>query len=188
MKAFTVTIIIHQDGRGFLLETSQRLPCRREQVFEFFADAGNLERITPPTLRFHILTPQPIVMRQGALIDYGLQIRGVPAGWRSVISVWDPPRRFVDEQLRGPYRWWRHEHLFTDEGDETVVLDRVEYGVPGGRLVNRLFVAAELRNIFEFRRRKLQELLNSPNGAESGSGRAPNSRPVVLSRDGEPDG
>jgi ligand-binding SRPBCC domain-containing protein len=181
-------MIIHQNGRGFLLESSQRLPGRREQVFEFFADAGNLERITPPTLRFHILTPRPIEMRQGTLIDYGLQIRGVPAAWRSVISVWDPPRCFVDEQLRGPYRWWRHEHLFTDEGDETLILDRVEYGVPGGRLVNRLFVAAELRNIFEFRRRKLQELLNSSNGAESGSGRAPNSRPIALSsRDGEAD-
>jgi ligand-binding SRPBCC domain-containing protein len=111
-------------------------------------------------------------MRQGAIIDYGLQIRGVPAGWRSVISVWDPPRRFVDEQLRGPYRWWTHEHLFIDQGDETLILDRVEYGVPGGQVVNRLFIAAELKKIFAFRRRKLLELLGSSHGAVSDLDRA----------------
>ncbi|MHC4420562.1 MAG: SRPBCC family protein [Planctomycetota bacterium] len=160
-----MTVSICQIDKGFLLEASLWLPGRREQVFEFFADAQNLERITPPSLRFRILTPQPIEMRQGALIDYELQVRGVPAGWRSVISVWEPPGRFVDEQLRGPYRWWRHEHLFIDEGNETLILDRVKYGVPGGRVINRLFVAAELMRIFEFRRRKLQELLGSTNGA-----------------------
>jgi ligand-binding SRPBCC domain-containing protein len=162
-----MTVSIRQHDKGFLLEASQRLPYRREEVFPFFADAGNLERITPPSLRFRILTAQPIEMRQGALIDYELLIRGVPAGWRSLISVWEPPARFVDEQLRGPYRWWRHEHLFIDEGDETLVLDRVRYGVPGGWLVNRLFVATELMKIFEFRQRALGELLVSSNGAES---------------------
>jgi ligand-binding SRPBCC domain-containing protein len=183
-----MTVSICQVDKGFLLEASVRLPGRREEVFEFFANAGNLERLTPPSLRFRILTPRPIEMRQGALIDYELQIRGVPAGWRSVISVWDPPRTFVDEQLRGPYRWWRHEHLFIDEGDETLILDRVKYGVPGGRLVNRLFVAGELMNIFKFRRRKLQELLNTSNGAESGSGRTSKSHPTTpSSRDGRAD-
>lgn len=183
-----MTVSISQTEKGFLLEASLWLPGRREQIFGFFADAGNLERITPPSLRFRILTPQPIAMRQGALIDYELQIRGVPTGWRSVISAWDPPGRFVDEQLRGPYRWWRHEHLFIDEGRETLILDRVNYGVPGGRLVNRLFVAAELMRIFEFRRRKLQELLNSSNGAESGLGRVSNSGAIgPSSRDGRAD-
>jgi ligand-binding SRPBCC domain-containing protein len=100
-------------------------------------------------------------------------------GWRSVISVWDPPRRFVDEQLKGPYRWWRHEHLFIDQGDETLILDRVEYGVPGGRLVNRLFVVAELRGVFEFRRKKLRELLKSSNGTESDSDRVTKSAPIA---------
>lgn len=165
-----MAVTIHTARRGFLLRCELRLPGRRSDVFPFFADAENLERITPPSLRFRILTPAPIEMRPGALIDYALRIRGVPTTWRSVISGWDPPRRFVDEQLRGPYRWWRHEHLFFAAGEDTLILDRVEYDVPGGRVINRLFVAAELRRIFAFRQRKLQELLRP---AGNGYGRGP---------------
>jgi ligand-binding SRPBCC domain-containing protein len=156
-----MTVSITRRRSGYLLRTALRLPLPRSEVFSFFSDAANLEAITPPSLRFRILTPLPIAMEPGAQIDYRLRIRGLPVRWRSEIPVWEPPVRFVDKQRRGPYRWWRHEHLFYAQGDETLVLDRVRYGVRGGCAVNRIFVAPELAQIFAFRRQKLVELLTS---------------------------
>lgn len=127
-----------------------------EVVFGFFADAGNLEAITPPWLRFEILTPRPIAMRAGALIDYRLRVRGVPLRWRTEITAWEPPHFFVDEQLRGPYRLWVHEHRFRAVRGGTAVLDHVRYRVPGGRLVSWLFVRRDVERIFAFRRQLLQ--------------------------------
>jgi ligand-binding SRPBCC domain-containing protein len=94
----------------FTLETRLFLPRPLEIVFPFFADAGNLEILTPPWLRFEIVTPRPIAMRAGALIEYRLRLHGVPLRWQSEITAWEPPHRFVDEQRRGPYRAWIHEH------------------------------------------------------------------------------
>lgn len=143
------------------LRTRVRLSRPRPEVFAFFADAGNLEAITPPWLHFHIETPRPIDMRQGALIDYRLRIRGVPIRWKTEITAWDPPHRFVDEQLSGPYRLWIHEHVFEEDGDGTIVEDHVRYAVPFGplgSLANRLLVARDLRAIFGYREARLREV------------------------------
>jgi len=134
------------------------LPRPIVDVFPFFADARNLQEITPPWLRFSVLTPGEIPMRVGALIDYKLRVHGASLGWRSEITVWEPPRRFVDEQRRGPYRLWVHEHSFVERNGGTLVTDDVRYAVPGGALVNKLFVARDVERIFEFRKTRLEEL------------------------------
>lgn len=142
----------------FTLEAEQWLPAPRHRVFAFFADAANLESITPPWLNFGILTPLPIAMHAGTLIDYRLRMRGLPMRWRTLISAWEPPVRFVDEQLRGPYRQWIHTHTFEEQAGGTLCRDRVEYAVPGGALINRLFVRREVEAIFAYRRRALQRI------------------------------
>ncbi len=152
-----MTITISRKSPGYLLEAVQNLAGSRDEVFAFFADAENLEHLTPHTLRFRILTPVPIEMRAGALIDYRLRIRGVPVRWQSEITAWEPPYRFVDEQRRGPYRWWQHEHRFTDDNGATRVEDRVYYGVPGGALVHGLLVSREVQRIFRYRHDRLVE-------------------------------
>ncbi len=136
---------------AFQLLTESCIPRPIGQVFAFFSDARNLERITPPWLSFRVLTPEPVEMRCGTLIDYRLRIRGLPVRWQSEITAWDPPHRFVDEQRRGPYRYWRHEHVFESRGDGTLVRDCVTYRVPLGWIVNRLLVAPDLRRVFEYR-------------------------------------
>jgi ligand-binding SRPBCC domain-containing protein len=140
------------------LETRIILNADLEEVFAFFSDAGNLETLTPAFLHFRIVTPKPIKMQAGTLIDYRLKVHGIPIGWRSEITAWDPPNRFIDEQLRGPYRCWIHEHLFEKQGQSTVVTDRVSYDHFGGRLINRFLVAPDLNRIFKFREEKLREL------------------------------
>jgi len=146
---------------GFELRCEQWFPQPLERVFAFFAEARNLEAITPPWLGFEVLTPAPIEMRPGALIDYRLRLHGVRLGWRTEISVWQPPHRFVDEQRRGPYREWVHEHTFAGQDDGTLVGDHVRYRVPGGRLVHELFVRREVERIFDFRRERLAQLLGA---------------------------
>lgn len=138
-----------------VLERTQHLPRPRDEVFAFFADAHNLERITPPSLRFRILTPDPIELGPGALIEYRLSLFGVPFGWRTIIEAYEPGRRFVDVQLAGPYRRWRHVHEFEDARGGTLMRDRVEYELPLGplgRLAHALLVRRQLRAIFDFRR------------------------------------
>lgn len=133
------------------------LPRPRAEVFAFFADAANLEAITPEWLHFHILTPPPIEMREGALIDYRLRVRGLPMRWRTLISAWEPPVRFVDEQLRGPYRTWVHEHTFEERDGGTLVCDRVRYAAPFDWLVHRWLVRPDVERIFDYRTRVLRE-------------------------------
>jgi len=127
------------------------LPAPREQVFPFFADAHNLEEITPPWLEFQILTSGPIRMQAGARIDYRLCVRGFPLRWQTEITRWEPCIRFVDEQRRGPYRRWVHTHTFTELDGGTLCHDHVEYAVPGGGLVNRLIVRRDITRIFAYR-------------------------------------
>ena len=144
------------------IHSTVRLAAPLESVFAFFADAANLELLTPGWLHFRILSPLPLAMAAGTRIDYRLRLRGVRIRWQSEITAWEPPYRFVDEQRKGPYRVWIHEHRFAVESREgraplVVASDRVEYAVPGGRLVNRLFVARDLRRIFAYRGDRLRE-------------------------------
>jgi ligand-binding SRPBCC domain-containing protein len=133
------------------------LPRSVDEVFAFFSDAYNLQAITPDWLNFEILTPRPIAMHAGALIDYKLRVRGIPLKWRTKITQWQPPHRFVDEQIRGPYRQWIHEHRFEPKDGGTLCKDHVRYAVLGGELVNRLFVRRDVEGIFDYRKAKLVE-------------------------------
>jgi len=142
----------------FTLTSEQWLPRPVSEVFPFFADAGNLDALTPPWLRFEILTPSPIEMKVGALIDYRLRLRGLPVRWQSEITAWQPPHRFVDEQRRGPYRVWHHEHTFQVQDGGTLVGDHVRYAVFGGAVIERLFVRRDIAKIFAYRQQKLAEM------------------------------
>lgn len=147
------TVELHRPLRRTTFELATRawLPRPVDEVFGFFGDAHNLDAITPPWLHFRILTPRPIPMHAGTLIDYRIRLRGVPMRWRTRISLWEPGRRFVDEQVRGPYREWIHTHGFDTLDGGTLMYDTVRYRVPGGTLVNNLFVAREVARIFAFR-------------------------------------
>jgi ligand-binding SRPBCC domain-containing protein len=147
------------------LRREQRLPRPIDEVFAFFGDARNLEAITPPLLRFRVMDAgaDAIAMGPGALIRYRLRVRRVPVGWLTVIREWDPPRRFVDEQLRGPYELWHHTHSFEplDDGG-TLMRDEVRYALPLGvlgELARRLFVGRDVEAIFDYRAKRILELL-----------------------------
>ncbi|MFN0134036.1 MAG: SRPBCC family protein [Phycisphaerales bacterium] len=154
------------------------LPRPIEDVFDFFADAANLQALTPPWLNFTITTPTPIDMREGTLIDYRLRVRGLPIRWRSRIVRWQPPFKFVDEQIKGPYRLWWHEHEFRSvplygdglaaqhpaprsDGNNgakrlgTLAIDRVRYAVPMDWLTHSLLVRPDVERIFEYRKQEL---------------------------------
>lgn len=133
------------------------VPHPREEVFQFFSRAENLEALTPPWLHFSILSP-PAEMKVGTRIRYRLRLHGIPLRWESEITAWEPPLRFVDEQRSGPYRLWMHEHRFLEHERGTRILDSVQYAVIGGKLINRIFVAPDLNRVFEFRRRKIAEM------------------------------
>jgi ligand-binding SRPBCC domain-containing protein len=148
--------------RVHVLERRQRLPIAVERAFAFYADARNLEAITPPWLGFRVDAAPP-ELRAGALIDYRLRLHGVPLRWRTRIAVWEPPHRFVDVQLRGPYELWEHTHTFAAAGPGAVEIgDRVRYRIPLGalgELAHRLFVRRDLQRIFDYRRAAVAERL-----------------------------
>ncbi len=139
-----------------VLQSRQWVPAPLDAVFDFFSRAENLEALTPALLQFHIVTPQPIPMGDGTVIDYRLRVHGLPIAWRSRIDAWRPPHQFSDTQLKGPYRKWVHLHQFEAHEGGTLIRDHIRYRVPGGALVHRLFVQPDLRKIFAFRQEKIR--------------------------------
>ena len=130
-------------------------------VFDFFANAQNLDLITPPWLHFSITTLPPIKIRVGATIDYRLRLRTIPIKWRSEIAKWEPPNLFVDVHRKGPYRLWIHTHQFIEKDGGTLARDELNYAVWGDRLTNSLFVARGIHKIFQHRSEKLRGILKT---------------------------
>jgi ligand-binding SRPBCC domain-containing protein len=155
-------LTIAREGRNWRLNATIDLAAPLETVFDFFSHARNLERLTPPFLNFHVLTPEPIDMHAGTLIDYKIIIRGIPVRWRTEITRFDPPTIFTDRQLRGPYTLWDHTHTFEALSPTvTRACDIVLYRPKGwvmAPIINRLVVQNDVRKIFAFRRAQMAEL------------------------------
>ena len=137
------------------------VPASLPETFAFFADAANLQRITPPWLRFSIATPMPVRMRFGLEIAYRINLYGLPLPWRSRIDVYEPGVRFVDRQIVGPYRWWWHEHRFEAVREGTRVVDRVDYA-PRAPWLSGALVRRDLDRIFDYRQEALRRIFSSP--------------------------
>lgn len=140
------------------LERTQTLERPIREVFPFFSDPANLGELTPPWVHFQILACSTPDVRAGTLLDYKIRLHGIPLRWRSAITLWEPPHRFVDEQVKGPYRSWLHEHRFEDLGERTRVIDSVSYSVLGGRPVESILARTSLRAIFDYRRQRMAEI------------------------------
>lgn len=144
------------------LERTQIIPRPRDEVYAFFSRPENLEQITPPFLRFKILTPRPVPMHEGALIDYELRLFGMPIEWQAQIERYEPKDRFVDVQRKGPYAHWYHLHEFSDAPGGTEMRDVVDYALPFGpigKTVETAFVRRTLNRIFDFRYEAIAGLL-----------------------------
>lgn len=155
-------------AKRYHLERVQLVPAPRLAVFEFFSRAQNLELLTPPFLNFQILTPPPIEMRPGALIEYRIGLAGVPMKWLTEIQEWVPTERFVDAQLRGPYRYWHHTHEFRDTEGGTQMRDCVDYELPLGplgTLAHALMVERLLKKIFDYRVEAVERAFPAPKGS-----------------------
>jgi hypothetical protein len=149
-------------------ESTQDVPKPLDEVFAFFSRPENLQEITPDSLDFQFLTPSPIAMKEGAIIDYALKIKGVPVQWRSIISCYDPPHKFVDEQLKGPYAFWHHTHAFEPIEGGTRISDTVRYVLPFGPLgdvVHSLMVRRDVEEIFKHRHKVIAERFGSMTAA-----------------------
>ena len=141
---------------GYHLRSELVVEAPIEEVFEFFSSAENLEAITPPWLNFRIITPMPVAMHSGTLLDYKIRLHMIPIQWRTEITDWQPPYKFADQQLKGPYKRWYHEHTFEDVGNGlTLVKDHVQYIPRGGSLLHRLMVKPDLKRIFAYRQQQL---------------------------------
>lgn len=155
----------------YTFEQEQWIQKPLSEVFAFFGNAENLERITPPWLNFKIISPSPVQMGSGVHITYQLKLHGFPLKWVTEITEWNPPFQFVDVQLRGPYRIWRHTHTFRSDGAGTRMTDHVLYQLPFGwlgRAAHSLAVRADVHSIFAFRSRAIREFFESPEGRAQG--------------------
>ena len=150
-----------------VLQREQWIPRSVEELWPFFRDPSNLEAITPTFLKFRVVRSTTAEVEHGSEIDYRLKLHGVPISWRSRIVIWDPPRAFVDMQIRGPYRLWHHEHRFVPEGGGTRSYDIVQYAHWGGDWVHRKFVRPDLEQIFDYRRDRIAEIFPERVRAES---------------------
>ena len=141
------------------------MPRPLDEVFAFFSDAANLESLTPPSLRFHILTVSTPHVQAGTLIRYRLSLHGIPFGWTTEIRAWNPPYSFTDAQLTGPFALWHHTHRFQSQAEGTLIEDIVRYRVPFGpigRLINRMKVRGDVEEIFRYRRERIDDLFPKP--------------------------
>ena len=147
--------------KDHIFEIQMKLPLRLTEVFPFFCDTSNLERITPPELHFQITTPQPSEITFGTVVDYRLQLYAIPFRWRSEITVWRPPYEFVDEQTQGPYRLWIHRHQFYEKNGVTIIQDTVRYQLPLWPLGEAAFplIKLQLGRIFKYRQQTTQAAL-----------------------------
>lgn len=159
-----MTVNILKTQQGFLLRSELELGYPLETVFPFFAEAENLTRISPPFLSFSITSLSDKTMKKGLQIVYRIKLHGIPIRWTSLISRWEPPYCFVDEQIRGPYKSWRHLHTFERKGSNTIVKDEVNYSVFGGELAHSLFVKSDLQKIFSYRHEELKRIFANENG------------------------
>lgn len=154
-----------------LLEREQTVDRPLAEVFPFFQNAANLKELVPDFLRFQILTPLPVEMREGAIIDYRIRLFGAPMTWKTEIILYEPPHRFVDLQLRGPYALWRHEHTFEELGPRrTLMRDCVEYAIgygPLGDVLHAAFIRRTLQKIFDFREQRTREIFEAQSGASA---------------------
>jgi hypothetical protein len=139
-------------------ESQLWLPQARQNVFAFFSDPQNLDSITPPWLHFRTISQSHGQMREGTIMDHRLRVHGFPLRWRSQITCWDPPARFVDEQINGPYQLWIHEHRFEERDAGTLVHDHVRYAVPFDFLIHRFLTRPDIERIFAYRSDRLRRL------------------------------
>lgn len=145
----------------FHFRAEQFVPRPLDEVFDFFSKAENLERLTPAWLNFRILSVEPSPIRKGTLIRYSLRWRIFPIRWTTEILVWEPPHRFIDLQLKGPYKLWRHEHTFVAEGSGTRIRDEIQYSLPFGvigRIAHKLKVKNDVEAIFAHRKEVVRKL------------------------------
>lgn len=147
------------DERVLICKTIINKPLN--EVFTFFSKAENLNKLTPAELQFKILTPLPIIMQKGALIDYKIKLSGIPFKWKTEIREWNPPFKFADQQLKGPYTKWYHEHIFSEENGKTIMIDKITYLSKGwilAPLLHFLFVDKRVKEIFNYREKVLNEM------------------------------
>ena len=144
------------------INSEQFINIKIQNVFDFFSKPENLQEITPKRLGFNIITPGPIEMEKGTVIDYYIKISYIPIRWRTIITNYNPPYKFVDQQIKGPYSFWHHTHTFSKLNGGTLIKDNIKYLVPFGiigKIINKIWIKRDLENIFDYRKNKIKILL-----------------------------
>ena len=145
----------------YTFERATLIKAPVDEVFEFFEDPRNLSKITPKGMIFDITDIDELPVRSGFRIEYSIRVMGIPVKWVTQIPIYEPPDRFVDSQEKGPYKSWLHEHTFEDRGGQTLMTDRVQYELPFGilgKVAHSLLVSRQLRDIFDYRGRKIRKI------------------------------